>query len=213
MRNPVAPVLVALFLAFSGSVHAQSAEQATPPETAAPAEGAAERADSDLSLGEPVQSEPGIGDAYLREEFGDWAMRCIRSEDGNDPCQLYQLLEDQTGNAVAEITVFPLEDGQQAEAGATVVTPLETLLTQQVTLTVDQGQAKRYPFTFCAQIGCISRIGLLAEEVDQFRRGAKATIRIVPAAAPDQEVLLDVSLSGFTAGYAAVVEANEATQN
>jgi hypothetical protein len=31
-------------------------------------------------------------------------------------------------------------------------------------------------------------------------------VRIVPAAAPDQEVLLTVSLSGFTAGFQALVD-------
>jgi len=203
MRNHVLPFLTALAVAAAGPSFSQSTgEPVQTEEDVQPEDG--------ISLGEPVQDEPGIGDPYVREEFGDWDLRCVRTEDGNDPCQLYQLLEDQGGNSVAEISIFPLPDNQQAEAGATIVTPLETLLTQQLTLTVDGGQAKRYPFTFCTQIGCIARIGLLAEEVEQFRRGANASIRIVPAAAPDQQVTLDVSLSGFTAGFNAVVESNAA---
>jgi invasion protein IalB len=163
-------------------------------------------ADGGLALGEPVPDVADIGEPYLGAEFGDWDLRCVRTEDGNDPCQLYQLLQDQNGNAVAEISVFPLPEGQQAQAGVTIITPLETLLTEQLTLRVDAGQAKRYPFTFCAPVGCVSRIGLVPEEVQGFRRGARATVRIVPAAAPDQEVILTVSLAGFTAGFQAVVD-------
>jgi invasion protein IalB len=159
-----------------------------------------------FSMGETVSQEPQIGEPYLGEAFGDWSLRCVRTETGDDPCQLYQLLQDQNGNNVAEISIFPLPEGQQAIAGATIITPLETLLTQQLTISVDGAQGKRYPFTFCAQVGCIARIGFLAEEVETFRRGNAANIRIVPAAAPDQEVNLTVSLSGFTAGFNAVLE-------
>jgi invasion protein IalB len=75
------------------------------------------------------------------------------------------------------------------------------LLTQQLTLQVDDGQARRYPFTFCNAAGCVSRVGFTSEEIALFKRGNAATIRMVPAAAPDQEVILSVSLTGFTAAY------------
>jgi invasion protein IalB len=112
-----------------------------------------------------------IGSAYVREEHGDWELRCIRSADGNDPCQLYQLLSDAEGNAVAEFALFPLPVAQgDAVAGGTVITPLETLLPEQVTLAVDGADARRYPFTFCTEIGCIARVGFTAEDIDRFRR-------------------------------------------
>ncbi|PZX18493.1 invasion protein IalB [Palleronia aestuarii] len=163
---------------------------------------------SGLSMGEEVQDGPRPGQTYTAETFGDWQQRCIRTEDGDDPCQLYQLLEDGNGNAVAEITVVSLPEGQQAAAGATIITPLETLLTEQLTLAVDSAQPRRYPFNFCAEAGCFSRIGLTASEVQAMQRGATATLTIVPAAAPDQTIDLAISLSGFTAGYEAVREAN-----
>ena len=112
------------------------------------------------------------------------------------------MLQDQNGNNVAEISIFPLPEGGEAVAGATIVTPLETLLTRQITLSVDGGAAKRYPFTFCAEIGCVSRAGFVQEDVDAFRRGSEAELLIVPVAAPDQTVTLTISLSGFTAGFA-----------
>ena len=46
--------------------------------------------------------------------------------------------------------------------------------------------------------------------MNTFKRGNLAKITIVPVAAPDQKVVLDVSLSGFTAGLAAVDASNAA---
>ena len=153
---------------------------------------------SALSTGEVI-TENGIGDSYVGNTHGDWEMVCVREEDGPDPCQMYQLLRDADGNATAEITMFPLPPGGEAVAGATILTPLETLLTAQLVMVVDGGAAKRYPFTFCAVIGCIARVGFTAAEVDAFRRGSRATWALVPVAAPDQPVDLNMSLIGFTA--------------
>ncbi len=194
-----------LFLS-AGSVFAQSTETTeaeAEPEAEAPAtEEPAAGESLGLDLGTPVG--PQVGQTYTKEEFGDWQIRCVKQEQGNDPCQLYQLLKDGTGNSVAEINVFALPEGQQAVAGATLITPLETLLTEQVRLSIDGGEAKRYPFSFCTQIGCISRLGFTAEELNLFRRGASAQVVIRPAAAPDRTVDLSLSLSGFTAGYNAI---------
>jgi invasion protein IalB len=160
-----------------------------------------------ISLGETVD---GVGTTYIKEEFGDWKLSCVRSETGVDPCQLYQLMQDDQGNSVAEINLFNLPPGTQAAAGASIVTPLETLLTAQLTLRVDNGQAKRYPFTLCASMGCVARVGFTEAELNSFRRGNKATLVIVPAMLPDEQVEITMSLKGFTAGYEAVVAANEA---
>ena len=165
-------------------------------------------APGELSLGAPEDAETGVGATYIREEFGDWQLRCVRTEDDRDPCQLYQLLSDAEGNSVAEFSLFNLPQGQEAAAGATVVTPLETLLTEQLRLAIDTSAPKTYPYSFCSQVGCFARLGFTAEEVDALRAGSSAKITIVPAAAPGQVVELTVSLTGFTAGFQAVTEAN-----
>ncbi|MFN0115896.1 MAG: invasion associated locus B family protein [Paracoccaceae bacterium] len=150
------------------------------------------------SLGTPVDD---TGKEYTAKTFDAWELRCVKTESGKDPCQLFQLLKDAQGGDVAEFSMIPLPPGQQAVAGATIVTPLETLLTEQVTLGIDSGQAKKYPFAFCTAIGCVSRVGFTADEITAFRKGVKATLTIVPLSAPDQKVALDVSLKGFTAGF------------
>jgi invasion protein IalB len=176
----------------------------TPPAVEAPA---APASTDDLSLGQPV-TDDGIGSTYVEATHGDWEQRCVRTEDGANPCQLYQLLRDDTKNPVAEFSVFGLPPGGQAVAGATAVVPLETLLTANLTLKVDGGAAKTYPFSWCSPIGCVSRIGFTAEEVAGLKKGNAATVTIVPVAAPDQKVTVTISLKGFTAGYDAVNKAN-----
>lgn len=164
-----------------------------------------------LPLGQEVADPNAPGTVYIREKSGDWEVRCQRAGEGRiDPCNLYQLLNDDTGNAVAEMTLFAMPAGQQAVAGAQIITPLETLLTEQITISVDGGAAKRYPFAFCTQVGCFSQLGLTADDVASFRRGNVATMRIVPAGAPDgSDVQLGISLTGFTAGFATLQEIME----
>lgn len=161
-------------------------------------------AGTDLSLGTTEQNNA-IGSTYVKDTYGDWEMRCIRTENGNDPCQLYQLLVDGNNNSVAEINLFVVVDNPQIQGGATVVTPLETLLTANLRMSVDAGEVKVYPFAFCRTIGCFSRLGLTGEEIAGFKRGARAKVVIVPAAAPDQTVELSASLTGFTKGWEALV--------
>ncbi len=190
------PILLALALGAPAFAQATGESPATGTEES-PGEGPDPM---ELSMGEDVK----LGDIYIESEHGDWELRCIKSEAERDPCQLYQLLDDGNGNPVAEINVFPIAGDEKAAAGATVITPLETLLTQQLAMSVDGAAAKKYPFSWCSQIGCFSRIGFTKDDVAAFKRGNKATLTIVPVAAADQKVNLTVSLAGFTAGFDAL---------
>ena len=158
-------------------------------------------ADQVLDLGQPVSDGPQLGERYSKQKFGDWDLACIKTEAETDPCSMLQILTDDAGNAVAEVSLFRLAEGGQAVAGATVVVPLETLLPAQLTISVDGAAGKRYNYSFCSPIGCIAQIGLTNEDINAFKRGNVATVSLVPAPAPDQRVVLNMSLKGFTAGY------------
>lgn len=154
-----------------------------------------------LSLGEDASAESQIGEPYTRETIGAWELRCIKVDTGEEPCQMYQLLDDGQGAPVAEVSLFRLPDGGKAVAGATVIVPLETALPQQMTIAVDGDKARRYPYAFCNPVGCYVRLGLTSADVAAFKRGKEARLTIVPALAPDQKVELSLSLDGFTASY------------
>ena len=211
MLQSIKPLLLAGLWATASGAFAQdttATDETTGPTTQTTTDDAAapatqDDAAADLDMGTEVGADAeAVGTPYIRDTFGDWSLRCLRAEEGqDDPCQLYQLLNDSDGNAVAEISMFPLPEGGRAAAGATIVVPLETLLTEQLQISVDGTETRRYPFTFCNRAGCVARVGFTQEEINQFKRGNKATMRMVPAAAPDEEVILNISLTGFTAGY------------
>jgi invasion protein IalB len=192
----------ALLIGAAGVTFAQETVKPAEDETAAPQTETASDVESQLSLGEDANAVPVVGQPYTKEIIGDWEMRCIKAEEGeDDPCQMYQLLDDGEGTPVAEFSLFRLPDGGKAKAGATVVVPLETALPQQLTITVDGGGARRYPYAFCNPVGCYARIGLTADDLSRFKRGNAALLTIVPALAPDQKVELSLSLTGFTAAF------------
>ena len=222
MTNFCNAVFLSTVLVFGTTGANFAQETATPAETETAVEAeavetqsdgdeaaATEENKTDLSLGEEAQPEPVVGQLYVKEAVGDWQMRCVKGEEGTaDPCQMYQLMDDGEGSPVAEVSIFRLKDGGRAKAGATIVVPLETSLPQQITLSVDGGKARRYPYSFCSQVGCYARIGFTSEDIASFKRGNAATVTIVPALAPDQKVELVLSLTGFTAAYdnASIVE-------
>lgn len=183
-------------VATSFSTLAQSSDDqdAAAEQEAAPAE-------NGLAMGEEVSDTPQPGQTYIKQEFDDWALRCIVQPDVDDPCQMYQLLADSSNSPIAEFTMFRLPEGGQAAAGATIIVPLETSLQGQLAIQVDAQPPKRYPFAFCNTIGCYARIGLTAEDIEAYKRGAEASLSIVPIAAPNQTVTVTMSLGGFTAAF------------
>ena len=184
-------------VALTGTAFAQDTTKPAA-ETAPAAEAPADA----LNMGEAVADPNAPGTPYFRESSGDWQLECLKVEEGQEePCQLYQALNDADGNQVANVRLFRLPDGGKAVAGALIAVPLETLLTAQLTITVDGGKGKRFPFSVCDRLGCYARIGLTSEDIQGFKKGAKASVTLVPFVAPDQKVELPMSLSGFTAGY------------
>ncbi|MGY3436899.1 MULTISPECIES: invasion associated locus B family protein [unclassified Marinovum] len=202
--------LIAL-MALAGPVAAQdtttdetteSTAEDAPAVEEQPAEGTASESQPAEGEAEEASGEPQLGSTYVKETVGDWELRCIRTEKPEtDPCQLYQLLKEENGNALAEISLFRLPKDAKLPAGATIIVPLETLLTGQLGISVDGGQAKSYPFSFCNRQGCYARIGLTADDIASFKRGAAAKVLIRPFVAPEQVITSTMSLKGFTAGF------------
>ncbi len=216
------PLGLALVLLAAAPALAQDTAQEPAADTATTAPAPADAAPADATAATPETAAPaaapaatnGVGEPYVSETFDAWELRCVRTEDGSDPCQLYQLLKDkETAKPVAEISLLALPEGGEAVAGATVIVPLETLLTQQLNITVDKGKTKRYPFTFCADVGCVARVGFTREDIDSFKKGNVAVVSVVPVAAPDRTVDVEISLKGFTAGLDAVAKANAPKKN
>ncbi|WP_323007717.1 invasion associated locus B family protein [Pseudorhodobacter sp.] len=191
------------------------APETTAPETTAPAADAAAAPAAvapGLSMGkEEGAANDGIGSSYSAGTFGAWEQTCIKTEDGSDPCQLVQLLKDGGENPVAQFIFASLPADHPARpkavAGADIIVPLGTQLTAGLSLSVDGGTTRKYPFSWCEQIGCIAQIGFTQAELDGFKKGKEAKLTLVQVFSPDK-VELTISLAGFTAGFDAVNKAN-----
>ncbi len=166
------------------------------PATDAPAAPAADAAAAPAAGAEPAQ-KPQVMEV-VKDTFGDWQIRC--APDGNE-CFMYQLALDAEKNPVAEVSILKLPEAAEADAGVTIVTPLGTLLPQGVVIQVDGGEKRQYPFAWCSQVGCFARFGLTKPSVDAMKRGKGGKITLVSIGAPQTPVVLDLSLSGFTAAY------------
>lgn len=134
----------------------------------------------------------------VKATHGDWEVRCATDE---TDCFMYQLAMDDENNPVAEFSLVRLADAAGAAAGATVVSPLGTLLPAGVELQVDDGEPRRYPFTWCSQVGCFARFGVDQASIAAMKSGQIAKAVLVSVAAPDRPLLLEVSLRGFTAAF------------
>ncbi|MFD1481717.1 invasion associated locus B family protein [Paracoccus nototheniae] len=180
-----------------------TAAPATDAPAATPSEQAADAAtDMPAAPGAaPARDPEGPGSYYAKSEHGDWTIRCIRAGEGKDPCEMYKLLTDSDDNAVAELTLVPLTNGNVA-AGATLVAPLETDLIEGLGFQLDGGEMRGYPFSFCAPVGCVARLGFTPEELAGMKRGTNATLQLLPFGGdPAEPVQLVASLRGFTAAF------------
>ena len=101
--------------------------------------------------------------------------------------------------------MLDFEPNASVIASANVSTPLETQLTSQLIVEIGDKAPQSYPFAFCLQIGCVARIGLTKTDLKKYKESKSATVTIVPANAPDSPQNLSLSLSGFTAGYFALI--------
>lgn len=157
--------------------------------------------DGSILDGQSATEEVARGDDTVSEIIGDWDLQCARTGPEPRPCRMYQLLKDNNGTAIAEVTMYRLPAGSTAAAGATFIVPLQTLLTQQLTLALDGVQANRIPYAYCLEIGCLARMGISAIEAEAYKGGNNITVSLVPALAPDQIVTVNMSLKGFKEAY------------
>lgn len=204
MRQTISAMALALGLALPLPAM-QAAAQEAPADAGgqtAPAP-ANENGANENGTGENEASENGAADPAapemrikLRETFGDWEVRCAPDE---SECFMYQLATDANDNPVAEINLVRLAEGSPAVAGATVLTPLGTLLRPGLAVQVDEEQQRSYPFAWCDAAGCFARFALDQEAVDTYKQGNAARMTLFSIGAPGTPVELSISLNGFTA--------------
>jgi invasion protein IalB len=189
IKNTLSYSLLATALWCGATFAQEAAQDSDAPQT---------QVGSDLDLGE---AGPRVGEQYVKEQSGDWDITCLKTENGDDPCLMRQVLNGQEGQPIADITITKLPEGSAAIAGATVLVPLEVLLQAQIALSIDGAPGRRYNYHHCNPVGCLAQLGFTQGDVDAMKAGNKAVLSLVSVVAPTQLLELEVSLAGFTAGF------------
>ena len=156
----------------------------------------AEEADN-LSIDDTMAGEPQELQPYIKETNKDWNLKCIAPKNSIERCEANQIIVNDKKQPVAEISIFKLSDNQVAEAAATIIVPLETLLSEGLILAIQDLEPKKYQFKFCNSLGCYSQIGLTKEEVEALKNKERASIYIKHISSADQQVIIPISLVGF----------------
>ena len=157
---------------------------------------------SGLSLGKPLEKMREPGEIYLAGTKGDWNVRCVTGNPGEDDrCEIQQLLFINDNNPIADISIFKLPAGEIAVAAANVMVPLETLLTKKFRFSFSEESRKEYPFSFCNKNGCLVRMGLLEEDIEAMKKGSSSEIAITHISSPETAINLSLSLDGFTSAF------------
>lgn len=139
-----------------------------------------------------------------RTNFKSWEVACLAD---NSNCAMAQIGKDSGGNPVLEMVIRklpePLEAGGEiAIAILDVITPLGVVLTEGLSLTIDNGESAIAPFQVCTEQGCLVREPIAEELINRLKQGSSAEVTVV--AANQGVVSSKVSLSGFTAAFNAL---------
>ena len=143
----------------------------------------------------------------IRDRYKDWGLHCRASEaESGKFCRLFQRLVIEDSKQVAlEVLVKPPVSGQAAEV--VMLLPLGIFLPADLILKVDDTDQVAVEFERCYPDGCVARFPLSDEMRNRFQKGNVAEVRVRDD--PAREVVLKISLAGFTAAYRALLEASE----
>jgi|TARA_B100001939_G_scaffold342022_1_gene352482 invasion protein IalB len=165
----------------------------------------AEEADN-LSIDDSMAGEPQELQPYIKETNKDWNLKCIAPKNSIERCEANQIIVNDKKQPVAEISIFKLSDNQVAEAAATIIVPLETILSEGLILAIEDLEPKKYQFKFCNRLGCYSQIGLIKEEVEALKNNERASIYLKHISSGDQQVIIPISLDGFMKTFSRVMK-------
>lgn len=147
----------------------------------------------------PVQAQENRPKDVLKEKHGDWEIRCI---EGTDTCAMSQVGSTSDGKRAILVTIQRLtgaktKDGKPIPAAMTSQTPLGILIPYGLRIKIDGDQVIPLPLSRCIPAGCISQAPMLAEAVTKMKKGSKAVFGYFL----QQEILVNISLSGFTKAF------------
>jgi len=149
----------------------------------------------------PASAAPAGGGASRPEvkRFKDWALTCTTPKDGKDKrCYIFQnLLLKKGGQRLLNVVVGHL--GAEGKPAAILTLPLGISLPPGASIRVDEGEPVRFAIERCTTQGCAGGVEIDEQLLAALKRGKQAKVSFRDAAR--REIVVPVSLSGFTAAY------------
>lgn len=141
-----------------------------------------------FAAGKPVASQS--------EAPSAWAVRCNQQTDGY--CETYwRYTVPETGQRVAEFAVGYPKDAKAARG--VMVLPLGILLTDDVQMQIDNGQAFKFKVRYCTDNGCLAYLNINKELLGMLRNGTLAVVSLKNM--QGQNVRIEIPLAGFAKKY------------
>jgi len=157
----------------------------------------------------PTQEEPPAPEAealdLTEREFQDWVLRCGRSEQGPEVCEMQQQTTDSEGRTIMAVAVGTVPG--TPDVGLLIILPLGILLPSGVSLQIDDGAEVPLEVERCERQGC--RIERLVEPqlLNRLKAGREAKV-FFEAYDPEGELQrlgVPISLLGFTAALSEIM--------
>jgi invasion protein IalB len=143
----------------------------------------------------PQQAQP---ERVLKATHGAWEVQCLKD---TDTCVMQQVGKTADGKRAMLVLIERLAgvtaEGKSVPAAITVHTPLGVLIPYGVRVKIDQGDVHPVPLMRCLADSCMARAPMQEKDIQMFKKGTSAKFGFFLT----DEVLVDVSLNGFTAAF------------
>lgn len=139
------------------------------------------------------------GPTTLSETYDSWTIQCANQAQGDQSvrdCRMSQeLLQQESRQRVLLFAVSA--DGEAAKA--TLILPFGLLLSEGISIEVEEAEIARLAFRTCLPAGCIVELDITDDILGQFESAESAGVLMT--ANGGQPFRTDVSLKGFSAAY------------
>ena len=162
-----------------GAPHLLAQETQPAPQEAPPAQGTPPPA---------AEGQPPPELDLTERQFQDWVLRCGKSQQGPEVCEMQQQRTDKEGRTVMAVAVGTVPG--QSDLGLLIILPLGIALPPGVTLQIDGGGEVPLVVDRCERQGCRIEMLIKPDRVE-VKRGEQVKFVLRNAGKTDHEFMLD----------------------
>jgi invasion protein IalB len=149
-------------------------------------------ADDAVAPDYPTTSNPGV--------YDDWNVRCSGEDGVATVCETYRNLYLTDNNQrILHIAIGHVPD--EDSAVGIFIAPLGVSLPEGMMIAIDEGEASEFAYRSCGTDGCRARAPMSTDMLNTMRAGSE--MRVTIAEVTGRRIVIPVSLTGFTAAFAA----------